>query len=30
MYKERPLAARLELGAPTNIQFFLNDDSDEA
>jgi hypothetical protein len=30
LYKGRPLAARLELGAPTNIQFFLNDDSDEA
>ena len=30
MYKDRPLAARLELGSPANIQFFLNDDSDEA
>jgi hypothetical protein len=30
MYKDRPLAARLELGAPMNIQFFMNDDSDEA
>lgn len=30
MYKDRPLAARLELGSPKNIQFFLNDDSDEA
>jgi hypothetical protein len=29
MYKDRPLAARLELGAPSNIQFFLNDDSPE-
>ena len=27
MYKDRPLAARLELGAPMNMQFFLNDDS---
>jgi hypothetical protein len=25
-YKEQPLAARLDLGAPTNMQFFLNDD----
>jgi hypothetical protein len=30
MYKDRPLAARLELGTPANIQFFLNDDSAEA
>lgn len=31
MYKDRPLAARLELGMPANIQFFLNEDtSDEA
>lgn len=30
MYKDRPLAARLEFGAPSNIQFFLNDDSPEA
>jgi hypothetical protein len=29
MYKDRPLAARLELGAPMNMQFFLNDDSVE-
>lgn len=28
MYKDKPLAARLELGAPTNIQFFLNEDID--
>jgi len=27
MYKDRPLAARLDIGAPSNIQFFLNDDS---
>jgi hypothetical protein len=27
MYKDRALAARLELGAPMNMQFFLNDDS---
>ena len=27
LYKDRPLAARLELGSPSNIQFFLNDDS---
>ena len=26
-YKNRPLAARLNLGTPSNIQFFLNDDS---
>ena len=25
-YKDKPLAARLELGTPTNIQFFLNED----
>ncbi len=30
MYKDRPLAAALELGAPSNIQFFLNDDSPDA
>jgi len=30
MYQDRPLAARLELGAPSNIQFFLNDDSPDA
>lgn len=30
MYKDKPLAARLELGTPANIQFFMNDDSDEA
>lgn len=30
MYKDRPLAARLELGAPSNIQFFLNDESPDA
>jgi hypothetical protein len=30
LYKDRPLAARLELGAPSNIQFFLNDDSPDA
>ena len=30
LYKDRPLAARLDLGAPTNMQFFLNDDSDVA
>jgi hypothetical protein len=30
MYKDRALAARLELGTPMNMQFFLNDDSDEA
>ena len=29
MYKDRPLAARLELGAPTNIQFFLHDELDD-
>ena len=28
MHKNKPLAARLELGAPTNIQFFLNEDVD--
>ncbi len=28
MYKDKPLAARLELGSPSNIQFFMNDDSD--
>lgn len=27
MYKDRSLAARLELGAPMNMQFFLSDDS---
>jgi hypothetical protein len=27
MYKNRPLAARMELGTPSNMQFFLNDDS---
>jgi len=27
LYKDKPLAARLELGASSNIQFFLNDDS---
>ena len=30
LYKDRPLAARLELGAPMNMQFFLNDDSPDA
>ena len=30
MYKDKPLAARLELGTPANIQFFMNDDSSEA
>jgi hypothetical protein len=30
MYKDRSLAAALELGAPSNIQFFLNDDSPDA
>jgi hypothetical protein len=30
MYKDRPLAARLDIGAPSNIQFFLNDDSPDA
>ena len=30
LYKDRPLAVRLELGAPSNIQFFLNDDSLDA
>jgi hypothetical protein len=30
MYKNKPLAAYLELGTPANIQFFMNDDSDEA
>lgn len=30
MYKDKPLAARLELGTPANIQFFMNDESDEA
>ncbi len=30
MYKDRPLAARLELGTPMNMQFFMNDESDEA
>jgi len=25
-YKNKPLAARLDLGAPTNMQFFLNED----
>ena len=30
MYKDRPLAARLELGTAMNLQFFLNDESDEA
>jgi hypothetical protein len=30
MYKDKPLAAVLELGAPSNIQFFLNDDSPDA
>jgi hypothetical protein len=29
MYKDRPLAARLELGAPTNIQFFMYDELDD-
>lgn len=26
MYNSKPLAARLELGTPTNMQFFLNED----
>jgi len=26
MYKDKPLAARLELGTPSNIQFFVNED----
>lgn len=26
MYKDKPLAAHLELGSPANIQFFMNDD----
>ena len=30
LHKDRPLAARLELGAPMNMQFFLNDDSPDA
>lgn len=30
MYKDKPLAARLELGTPTNIQFFLNEDIEGA
>ena len=31
MYKDKPLAARLDLGSPSNIQFFMNeDDSSEA
>jgi hypothetical protein len=30
MYKDRPLAVRLDIGAPSNIQFFLNDDSPDA
>ena len=30
LYQGKPLAARLELGTPSNIQFFMNDDSDEA
>jgi hypothetical protein len=30
LYNDRPLAVRLELGTPANIQFFMNDDSDEA
>lgn len=30
MYKDKPLAAELVLGAPSNIQFFLNDDSPDA
>lgn len=30
MYKDKPLATRLELGTPANIQFFMNDESDEA
>ena len=29
MYKNKALAARLELGTPTNIQFFLNEDATE-
>jgi hypothetical protein len=29
-YKDRPLAARLDIGAPSHIQFFLNDDSPDA
>ena len=30
MYKDKPLAARLELGTPAHLQFFMNDGSDEA
>lgn len=30
LYKDRPLAARLDLGAAMNMQFFLNDDSVDA
>ena len=26
LYKEKPLAARLDLGTSMNMQFFLNDD----
>lgn len=28
MYKDKPLAAQLDLGTPTNIQFFMNDGND--
>ena len=28
-YKDQPLAARLNLGMPTNMQFFLNDDDSD-
>ena len=30
LYKIDRLAARLELGAPSNVQFFLNDESPDA
>lgn len=29
LYKDKELSARLEIGAPTNLQFFLNDEDEE-